>query len=112
MKEIRQLKEKGKPDGMKDKTDGLVAAQKIQKVWRGFATRRKTRRGKLEEMYLIGMVPRPIQRNAAAIEDAAKVGIKIILQHVLYFMIKFKIFRELCCAINCKLISKKPMSKR
>lgn len=72
MKEIRQLKEKGKPDGMKD-ADGLVAAMRIQKVWRGFAERRKTRRGKLEEMYLIGMVPHPIQRNIAAIEDAEQV---------------------------------------
>lgn len=39
MKEIRMLKEKGKPDGVKERTDGLVAAMKIQKVWRGFATR-------------------------------------------------------------------------
>lgn len=73
MKEIRQLKEKGKPDGVKDRTDGLVAAMRIQKVWRGFATRRKTRRGKLEEMYLIGMVPHPVQRDLAAIEDAEQV---------------------------------------
>lgn len=72
MKEIRHLKEKGKPDGTKP-TDGLVAAMRIQKVWRGFTERRKTRRGKLEEMYLIGMVPHPIKRDAAAIEDAKQV---------------------------------------
>lgn len=77
MKEIRQLKEKGKPDGMKDRTDGFVAAMRIQKVWRGFATRRKTRRGKLEEMYLIGMIPHPIQRDMDAIEDAEQVHLFI-----------------------------------
>lgn len=79
MKEIRQLKEKGKPEGVKEKTDGLAAAMKIQKVWRGFATRRKTRRGKLEEMYLIGMVPRPNQKNLTAIEEMEKVSQIILL---------------------------------
>lgn len=78
MKEIRQLKEKGKPEGVKERSDGLVAAMKIQKVWRGFATRRKTRRGKLEEMYLIGMVPRPVQKNYEAIEEKERVILKII----------------------------------
>jgi hypothetical protein len=73
MKEIRQLKEKGKPEGVKERSDGLVAAMKIQKVWRGFATRRKTRRGKLEEMYLIGMVPRPSPKNYEAIEEKERV---------------------------------------
>lgn len=73
MKEIRQLKEKGKPDGVKDRSDGLVAAMRIQKLWRGFADRRKFRRGKLEEMYLIGMVPHPVQRDLAAIEAAEQV---------------------------------------
>lgn len=58
------LKEKGKSDGVGERTDGLMAAMKIQKVWRGFATRRKTRRRKIEEMYLIGMVPRPSVPNA------------------------------------------------
>lgn len=72
MKEIRQLKEKGKPDGTRERSDGLVAAMKIQKVWRGFATRRKTRRGKLEEMYLIGMIPRQGPTNVEAIEAKEK----------------------------------------
>lgn len=74
MKEIRVLKEKGKPDGVKEKTDGLVAAMKIQKVWRGFATRRKTRRRKLEEMFLIGMISRPTQNNLEAYENQEKVA--------------------------------------
>lgn len=69
MKEIRQLKEKGKTDGVSERTDGLVAAMKIQKVWRGFATRRKTRRRKIEEMYLIGMVPRPQVANVQLDEE-------------------------------------------
>lgn len=68
MKEIKQLKEKGKPDTIKGRTDGLMAAMRIQKVWRGFTTRRKTKHGKLEEMYLIGMVPRPNQQNDELIE--------------------------------------------
>lgn len=57
MKEIRFLKEKTS-SGLRDRGDsGLIAAMRIQKVWRGFATRKKTRRRKLEEMMLIGMVP-------------------------------------------------------
>lgn len=73
MKEIKQLKEKGKPDPSKVKTDGLVAAMKIQKVWRGFVTRQRTRRGKLDEMYLIGMIPRPDQGNQTLLEEEEKV---------------------------------------
>lgn len=72
MKEIKQLKERGKPDAVKG-TDGLVAAMRIQKVWRGFTTRRKTRHGKVEEMYLIGMIPRPERQNEALIENEKKV---------------------------------------
>lgn len=59
MREIRQMKDKGKTDAVKERTNGLMAAMHIQKVWRGFAERRKTRRRKLEEMYLIGMIPEP-----------------------------------------------------
>lgn len=78
MKEIKQLKEKGKPDAIKGRTDGLVAAMKIQKVWRGFTTRRKTRHGKVEEMYLIGMIPRPERNNEALLEYERKVFIHSI----------------------------------
>lgn len=74
MKEIKQLKEKGKPDAIKDPTDGLIAAMRIQKMWRGFVDRRKTRHGKIEEMYLIGMIPRPQQRNLELIELDKMVG--------------------------------------
>lgn len=74
MKEIKQLKEKGKPDAVKGRTDGLVAAMRIQKLWRGYTTRRKIEGVKLEEMYLIGMIPRPIQRNDELIEKDKQVG--------------------------------------
>jgi hypothetical protein len=58
MKELKILKEKGKPDSSREKTNtGYNAAMKIQKVWRGYATRRQTRRRKMEEMILIGMIP-------------------------------------------------------
>lgn len=73
MKEIRHLKEKGKPDAIKDRTDGLVAAMRIQKVWRGFTTRRKTQHGKVEEMYLIGMIPRLERNNEALLESDRQV---------------------------------------
>lgn len=66
MREIRQLKEKsggkataGGADAVRVRSTGLMAAMRIQKVWRGFTERRKTRRRKLEEMYLIGMIPEP-----------------------------------------------------
>lgn len=53
------LKEKGKPDSGRGDMSGLLAAMRIQKMWRGFATRKRTRRRKMEEMILIGMVPPP-----------------------------------------------------
>lgn len=107
MKEIRQLKEKGKPEGVKDRSDGLVAAMKIQKVWRGFATRRKTRRGKLEEMYLIGMIPRQVPKNLVAIEEKEKVSdkysghdsIKSSMMIVSFQILPFSAFR---CDTNYK----------
>ncbi|KAG5668403.1 hypothetical protein PVAND_016343 [Polypedilum vanderplanki] len=62
MKEIRSLKEKGKPERGKAET-GFMAALKIQKVWRGFQERKKTRIKKMEEMILIGMLPDPKRDN-------------------------------------------------
>jgi hypothetical protein len=58
MKEIRLMKEKVKTaDIPKSKVlDSSLAATKIQKTWRGYNTRHKMKRRKLEEMLLIGML--------------------------------------------------------
>ncbi|XP_023297854.2 dynein regulatory complex protein 11 [Lucilia cuprina] len=76
MKEIRMLKEKGKTEEKdKDRADsGLMAAMKIQKMWRGHTARRKTRRRKLDEMILIGMVPPPSQVVKARAEKVEKLN--------------------------------------
>ncbi|XP_061393695.1 dynein regulatory complex protein 11-like [Musca vetustissima] len=76
MKEIRMLKEKGKNEEKdKDRNDaGLLAAMKIQKMWRGHTDRRKTRRRKLDEMILIGMVPPPPSVLKARAEKVEKLN--------------------------------------
>ncbi|XP_034250065.1 dynein regulatory complex protein 11 [Thrips palmi] len=58
MREIRHMKDKAKPDPLADdKAGSRAAALRIQKIWRGFITRRKIRRRVIEEMLLIGMLP-------------------------------------------------------
>lgn len=67
MKEIRGMRDKTKPPGQDDSREdeeklgklSLSAAMCIQKVWRGYTTRRATRRRKHQEMLLIGMIPQP-----------------------------------------------------
>lgn len=65
MREIRTVKEKAKPlagdTGAEDDQKGLSipGALRIQKIWRGYVARRATRRRKLQEMLLIGMIPPP-----------------------------------------------------
>ncbi|CAG9811661.1 unnamed protein product [Chironomus riparius] len=71
MKEIRSLKEKGKPERGKAET-GFMAALKIQKVWRGFASRTQTRKRKMQEMILIGMLPDPT-RDTKNLENIERV---------------------------------------
>ncbi|KAJ9582282.1 hypothetical protein L9F63_003411, partial [Diploptera punctata] len=58
MKEIRLMKEKVKTGEVAEGKafDGSLAALKIQKTWRGYSTRQKMKRRKLEEMLLIGML--------------------------------------------------------
>ncbi|XP_055386862.1 dynein regulatory complex protein 11 [Condylostylus longicornis] len=68
MKEIRILKEKGKSELRNQAESGLIAAMKIQKAWRGYAARKKTRRRKMEEMILIGMIPPASKKKSEAIE--------------------------------------------
>ncbi|XP_060650034.1 IQ and AAA domain-containing protein 1-like isoform X3 [Drosophila nasuta] len=69
MKEIRKEKGKAEERSEKERTDsGLMAAMKIQKMWRGHTARRITRRRKMDEMILIGMVPPP----AAVLKERAE----------------------------------------
>ncbi|XP_050511285.1 dynein regulatory complex protein 11 [Diabrotica virgifera virgifera] len=73
MKEIRTMKEKSKPvqeDAEEEAKRGgisLTAAMKIQKIWRGYIARRATRRRKIQEMLLIGMIP-PLKTKSVEIE--------------------------------------------
>ena len=65
MMEIKTMKDKSKPVPVEVRENGetkslsLSAALLIQKIWRGYITRRQTRNRKLQEMLLIGMVPHP-----------------------------------------------------
>ncbi|XP_012261688.2 dynein regulatory complex protein 11 [Athalia rosae] len=75
MKEIREMKEKSmaKQDADNDQaTLGISAALRIQKVWRGYTTRRKIRMRRMEEMLLIGMV-QPSQVITENFRQAEKV---------------------------------------
>lgn len=58
MKEIREMKERStiKQEAAKseEKSD-VAAALRIQKIWRGYTTRRKIRKFRIEEMLLIGL---------------------------------------------------------
>ncbi|XP_011352378.1 dynein regulatory complex protein 11 isoform X2 [Ooceraea biroi] len=59
MKEIRQMKDRSivKPEVQEeDQESEKLAAMKIQKLWRGYITRRRIRKRRLEEMLLIGML--------------------------------------------------------
>lgn len=62
MKEIKLLKDKSKPglgeeQSVEESTKiSLIAALCVQKIWRGYITRRMTRKKKIEEMLLIGML--------------------------------------------------------
>ncbi|XP_017795745.1 PREDICTED: IQ and AAA domain-containing protein 1, partial [Habropoda laboriosa] len=59
MKEIRQVKEKAaiKADAkVSDEASQKAAVIKIQKIWKGYVTRYKIRKRRLEEMLLIGML--------------------------------------------------------
>lgn len=88
MKEIKTMKEKSKPiqgeeAGEEDgKTGGisLSAALKIQKIWRGYLARRATKRRKLEEMLLIGMIPPPKTKSIELEKDFENRKQKWLLQ--------------------------------
>ena len=75
MKEIRLMKEKVKTSEITEGKafDGSFAALKIQKTWRGYNTRNKMKRRKLEEMLLIGML-QPSFTNVQARRKAEEVS--------------------------------------
>lgn len=80
MREIRSMKEKSKPitadgeevEAEKEASISLAASLRIQKVWRGYVARRQTRRRKLQEMLLIGMIPPP-KKQSAEIDRALEI---------------------------------------
>ncbi|KAJ8924583.1 hypothetical protein NQ315_000733 [Exocentrus adspersus] len=77
MKEIKTMKEKSKPIATEETEEAkegklavsLAAAVKIQKIWRGYAARRATRRRKVQEMFLIGMIPPPKTKSEEIEQD-------------------------------------------
>jgi len=57
MKEVREMKERSitkLETEEKNEASEKLAALKIQKVWKGYVTRRYIRKRRLEEMLLIG----------------------------------------------------------
>ncbi|XP_034937437.1 dynein regulatory complex protein 11 [Chelonus insularis] len=59
MKEIREMKERSMMKPEQEQTDmvkEITATMKIQKVWRGYITRQRMKKRRIEEMLLIGMV--------------------------------------------------------
>ncbi|KAK9309172.1 hypothetical protein QLX08_001123 [Tetragonisca angustula] len=75
MKEIRQIKDKSviKAEAeVKDESNEKAAVIKIQKVWRGYVTRCKIRKRRLEEMLLIGML-QPSQEITESARQVEKV---------------------------------------
>lgn len=68
MREVRGMKDRGKTQPQEGEGEGkgvigLQAAMRIQKVWKGYVARRATRRRKLQEMLLIGMIPPPKEES-------------------------------------------------
>ncbi|XP_076656348.1 dynein regulatory complex protein 11 isoform X2 [Halictus rubicundus] len=75
MKEIRKMKERSTVKPEMDILDVLcekTAAMRIQKVWKGYVTRRKIRKRRVDEMLLIGML-QPSQEFTKAARQAEKV---------------------------------------
>ncbi|XP_058792592.1 dynein regulatory complex protein 11 isoform X3 [Phymastichus coffea] len=77
MKEILETKERSTIRAearAPDATTGIAAALEIQKVWRGYTTRRGIRQRKLDEMLLIGMLQpsQTISNNARKLEKIEK----------------------------------------
>ncbi|XP_043471559.1 dynein regulatory complex protein 11 [Leptopilina heterotoma] len=76
MKEIREMKDRStikQESGVSKEESDVAAALRIQKIWRGYTTRRQIRKRKIEEMLLLGMV-QPCQE----ITDNARQAEKIV----------------------------------
>ncbi|GFR80966.1 IQ and AAA domain-containing protein 1 [Elysia marginata] len=65
MREIRQQEDREKQIQTRGPPtlDPDVAAMRIQKIWKGFAQRRRTKKERDEEMIFIGMAPPPLPTN-------------------------------------------------
>ncbi|XP_031839802.2 dynein regulatory complex protein 11 isoform X1 [Nomia melanderi] len=75
MKEIRKMKERStiKPEmDIQAVLSEKTAAMRIQKVWRGYVTRRKIRKRRLDEMLLIGML-QPSQEITETARQAERI---------------------------------------
>ena len=58
MKEIREMKERStikQETAESEEESDVAAALRIQKIWRGYTTRRQIRKFRIEEMLLIGL---------------------------------------------------------
>ncbi|KAK6482945.1 dynein regulatory complex protein 11 isoform X1 [Huso huso] len=68
MKEIRQEEEKEQQAKIRGVTtlDPDEASTRIQKVWRGYSQRKRTKKERLEEMIFLGMLPAPQQQQTSA----------------------------------------------
>ncbi|MGH0123974.1 UNVERIFIED_CONTAM: hypothetical protein FKN15_009486, partial [Acipenser sinensis] len=68
MKEIRQEEEKEQLAKIRGVTtlDPDEASTRIQKVWRGYSQRKRTKKERLEEMIFLGMLPAPQQQQTSA----------------------------------------------
>ncbi|KAK6325599.1 hypothetical protein J4Q44_G00049410 [Coregonus suidteri] len=70
MKEIRQAEEEGSQAQSQTPSSTMdpdQAATRIQKVWRGYSQRKRTRRERLEEMIFLGMVPPEQQQQRPSV---------------------------------------------
>ncbi|XP_017777581.1 PREDICTED: IQ and AAA domain-containing protein 1 [Nicrophorus vespilloides] len=87
MKEIKNLKERNKPQQGEDDEESeakisLPAALCIQKVWRGYQARRATRKKKIQEMLLIGMIPNKKKNNEELMKSLQNMDARRKLQEI------------------------------
>jgi hypothetical protein len=103
MKEIRLMKEMVNTSEVpKSKAlDSSLAALKIQKTWRGYNTRNKMKRRKLEEMLLIGML-QPSFTDVKARQRAEEVYYTCLIIYEYGWVL---VISYLC---NCRYLTQNP----